>query len=440
MSGGGRVNGRVAIVTGGSRGIGGAITQVLADEGARVLIADVLDEQGEALARALGASKAAYVHLDVRSRQQWEAAIDACQELFGPPTILVNNAGVMVAGPIEDSTEDQFHRAFEVNVLGPFLGTRAVIPAMRKAGGGSIIILSSAGGLEGNPGMALYGASKAANANFTKSAALELAAASIRVNAVAPGLVDTDMSRAVTPPEFFEASATGASRVGRPEDIAGAVVFLAANDARFITGAVLNVDGGYLAGHAPSDDPQTPAPSRAPATDRPPEPHAASGDPTHKKTESGSMKIHLGTLAITSSAFEHGGRIPDRYADGDNPALPPIAWAGAPEGVASFALVVHDPDAPVTHGFTHHVLYNIPATATELAPEIRATAGANTLGAATYVAPAPPPGHGDHFYYFELYALDTDPTLPAGLGRAELLARIDDHIIEQARIVGTYSR
>lgn len=101
--------------------------------------------------------------------------------------------------------------------------------------------------------------------------------------------------------------------------------------------------------------------------------------------------------------------------------------------------MVHDPDAPVTHGFTHHVLYNIPATATELAPEIRATAGANTLGAGTYVAPAPPPGHGDHFYYFELYALDTDLALPAGLGRAELLARIDDHIIEQARIVGTYS-
>lgn len=151
------------------------------------------------------------------------------------------------------------------------------------------------------------------------------------------------------------------------------------------------------------------------------------------------MKIHLGTLAITSSAFPHGGRIPDRYADGNNPVLPPLAWTGAPEGTASFALVVHDPDAPLTHGFTHHVLYNIPATATELTPEIRPTAGANTAGADMYIAPAPPPGHGDHFYYFELYALDADLGLPAGLGRAELLARIDDHIIEQARIVGTYS-
>jgi Raf kinase inhibitor-like YbhB/YbcL family protein len=198
--------------------------------------------------------------------------------------------------------------------------------------------------------------------------------------------------------------------------------------ARFITGVVLNIDGGYLAGHAPQADPQTPAPGRAPAT-----------DPTHTKQKSGSMKIHLGTLAITSSAFTHGGRIPDRYADLNNPILPPLAWTGAPEGTASFALVVHDPDAPLTHGFTHQVLYNIPATATELTPEVRATAGTNTVGTDTYVALAPPKGHGDHFYYFELYALDADLGLPAGLGRAELLARIDDHIIEQARIVGTYS-
>jgi len=429
MSESGRVDGLVAIVTGGSRGIGGAITRSLVQEGARVLIADVLDEQGGALARELGAGKAAYAHLDVRSRQQWQAAISTCEELFGPPTVLVSNAGVMVAGTIEDSTEDQFHLAFEVNMLGPFLGTRAVIPAMRQAGGGSIIIMSSAGGLEGNPGMALYGASKAANANFTKSAALELAADNIRVNAVAPGLVDTEMSRMVVAPELLEDSAApGVSRVGRPEDIASAVLYLAAKDARFVTGAVLNVDGGYLAGHAPPDDPHTSARGRTPAAGT-----------IHQRTESGSMKIHLGSLAITSSAFPHGGRIPDRYADGENPILPPLAWNGAPEEAASFALVVHDPDAPLTHGFTHHVLYNIPATATELTPEIRATAGANTAGADTYLAPAPPPGHGDHFYYFELYALDADLGLPAGLGRADLLTRIDEHIIEQARIVGTYS-
>ena len=150
------------------------------------------------------------------------------------------------------------------------------------------------------------------------------------------------------------------------------------------------------------------------------------------------MKVHLGTLTITSSAFRHGEPVPDRHADSGNPVMPPLSWTGVPEGTGSFALVVHDPDAPLTHGFTHHVVYNIPATATGLTAETPATGGANSMGGDTYVAPAPPPGHGDHFYYFELYALDADLQLPAGLGRAELLARIDDHILEQARIVGTY--
>jgi hypothetical protein len=150
------------------------------------------------------------------------------------------------------------------------------------------------------------------------------------------------------------------------------------------------------------------------------------------------MKTHLGTLTITSSAFRHGASIPDRYADSDNPVLPPLSWTGVPEGTASLALVVHDPDAPLTYGFTHYVVYNIPATATELTPETPATNGTNNAGGDTYLAPAPPPGHGDHFYYFELYALDADLQLPAGLSRTELLARIGDHILEQARIVGTY--
>jgi Raf kinase inhibitor-like YbhB/YbcL family protein len=150
------------------------------------------------------------------------------------------------------------------------------------------------------------------------------------------------------------------------------------------------------------------------------------------------MKINLGNLAITSSAFRHGAPIPDRHADSGNPVLPPLSWTGVPAGTASFALVVHDPDAPLTYGFTHYVGYNIPATATELAAGTPVTAGANSAGGDTYLAPGPPPGHGDHFYYFELYALDADLQLPAGLGRADLLARIDDHILEQARIVGTY--
>jgi 3alpha(or 20beta)-hydroxysteroid dehydrogenase len=157
----------------------------------------------------------------------------------------------MVAGSIEDATEEQFHLAFEVNMLGPFLWTRAVIPPMRAAGGGAIVIISSAGGLEGTPGMALYAASKAANANFTRSAALELARDGIRVNAVAPGLVDTDMSRAVMPPSLGETRADPrVPRVGQAEDIARAVLFLIQDEARFVSGSVITVDGGYLAGHA----------------------------------------------------------------------------------------------------------------------------------------------------------------------------------------------
>lgn len=150
------------------------------------------------------------------------------------------------------------------------------------------------------------------------------------------------------------------------------------------------------------------------------------------------MKLHLGTLAITSSAFQHGEAIPARHADPDNPVPPPLAWTGAPDGTASFALVVHDPDAPLTYGFTHQVSYNIPASATALTDDVTRTEGTNTAGSTTYLPPAPPPGHGTHFYYFELYALDADLALPAGLDRAGLLARIDDHIIEQARLVGTY--
>ena len=257
----GRVEGHVAIVTGGSRGIGEATARLLVAEGARVLIADLLDQQGQALAAHLSGENAAYAHLDVRSPDEWDTVVRACQRTFGPPTILVNNAGVMVTAPIEESTVDQFRHAFDVNVLGPFLGVRAVAPVMRAAGAGAIVIVSSAGGREGTPGMALYAASKAANANFAQSAALELAPAGIRVNAVAPGLVDTDMSRPVMPPGTLAPAATpGVPRVGRASDIAAAILHLVSDDSPFTTGTVFNVDGGYLAGHTrlnPTPDSET---------------------------------------------------------------------------------------------------------------------------------------------------------------------------------------
>jgi len=152
------------------------------------------------------------------------------------------------------------------------------------------------------------------------------------------------------------------------------------------------------------------------------------------------MKMHLGNLTISSPSFQPGERIPERHVSG-KPASPPLTWSGAPEGTQSFALVVHDPDAPLTYGFTHWVTYGIPADATGLAEGAvdGFVKGSNTLGNGDYLPPSPPQGHGDHHYYFELYALDADLNLTPGLTRAELLEQIDDHIIEQARIIGTYS-
>jgi len=152
--------------------------------------------------------------------------------------------------------------------------------------------------------------------------------------------------------------------------------------------------------------------------------------------------MHLGTLSIRSSAFTHGGRIPIRHtADGEG-VSPPLAWAGVPQGTQELALVCHDPDAPLTHGFTHWVLYGIPSGTAELAESggETFTEGVNEMGSPGWVPPSPPPGHGDHFYYFHLFALDTRLGLEAGMSRATLLARIDDHVIEQARVVGLYSR
>ena len=147
------------------------------------------------------------------------------------------------------------------------------------------------------------------------------------------------------------------------------------------------------------------------------------------------MSFHLGNLKISSPSFGHGERIPEQHVS------PPIEWSNAPGGTSSFALVVHDPDAPMTYGFTHWVIYGIPAGATGI-PEGGSDGyvkGANTTGGGEYLPPSPPAGHGVHHYYFELYALDADLDLPPGLSRNELLERIDDHIIEQARLVGTYS-
>jgi hypothetical protein len=152
------------------------------------------------------------------------------------------------------------------------------------------------------------------------------------------------------------------------------------------------------------------------------------------------VKVHLGALTLTSPSFEHTQPMPDAHSSNGAGVSPELTWTGVPEGTRSFALIVHDPDAPLTNGFTHWVAYGIPADARGLSEGATGgfVAGVHSMGEPGWVPAAPPPGHGDHHYFFHLYALDADLGLPPGLDARQLLERIDDHIIEQARLVGTY--
>ena len=151
------------------------------------------------------------------------------------------------------------------------------------------------------------------------------------------------------------------------------------------------------------------------------------------------QKLNVADLKLSSPAFDGHSRIPDKHTSGGEDVSPPLEWTGAPEGTKSFAVVVHDPDAPLVDGFTHWVAYNIPGDATGL-PEGGGdvTEGPHSMGDTGYMGPAPPPGHGTHHYYFWVYALDDDLDLEPGLDRRALLDQIEDHVIEQARLVGTY--
>jgi Raf kinase inhibitor-like YbhB/YbcL family protein len=152
-----------------------------------------------------------------------------------------------------------------------------------------------------------------------------------------------------------------------------------------------------------------------------------------------SQELNVADLKISSPAISDHGPIPERHTSDGEDVSPPLSWTGVPGGTRSFALVVHDPDAPLVDGFTHWVLYNLPAERTELAEGAQdGTSGSNSMGKPGYMGPAPPPGHGPHHYYFWLYALDDELELPEGLDRRALIDRIEDHVIEQARLIGVY--
>jgi 3alpha(or 20beta)-hydroxysteroid dehydrogenase len=250
----GRLDGKVALITGGSRGQGAAEGALFVAEGGRVVLADVRDELGEALAAELGEA-AVYQHLDVRSEADWEAAVATAVERFGRLDILINNAGIVHAQPLEEMSRETYMEVIEINQVGVFLGMRAVTPAMRDSGGGSIVNISSNAGLEGVSGVIGYVASKWAVRGMTKTAALELGQYGIRVNSVHPGGVDTPMLEqddfdVVDQNAVFAAQPI--PRIGQPEEIAKMVLFLASDDSSYSTGAEFLADGGMMAGHASS--------------------------------------------------------------------------------------------------------------------------------------------------------------------------------------------
>jgi 3alpha(or 20beta)-hydroxysteroid dehydrogenase len=243
-----RLEAKVALITGGSRGMGAATARRFVDEGARVVLGDVLDDDGKALADELGEATR-YLHLDVTSEEDWAAAVDATERDFGRLDVLVNNAGILRFAPIETQTIDDFRLILEVNLVGTFLGMRAAIPALRRAGGGSIVNLSSTEGLGATLLCGAYTASKFGVRGITKVAALEHGKEQIRVNSVHPGGIDTPMTRAVMDDNGrkYVASKVALKRMGSADDVAALITFLASDESAYCTGAEFIVDGGATA-------------------------------------------------------------------------------------------------------------------------------------------------------------------------------------------------
>lgn len=249
----GKLTGKTALITGGARSIGAAAAETFAREGAKVLIGDVLDAEGSAMAAAIRAhgGEVEYVHLDVTDETQWRAAVARACERFGQLDILLNNAGIASApAPIEDRSVEEWDRVMAINVTGVFLGIKHAIPAMRRTGGGSIINMSSMRALgQFRTTDAAYAASKGAVRTLTKVVAGQYAADKIRCNSVHPGPIDTALLRAAFPDPASLAqrlSRVPLGRAGTLDEIVAAILYFAADDSAFTTGAELVVDGGAL--------------------------------------------------------------------------------------------------------------------------------------------------------------------------------------------------
>ncbi len=246
------LNGKVALITGAARGQGAAEARLFAQRGAKVVLCDILDGEGQAVAAEIGAN-ATYVRLDVTSEASWQAAVKAAVSKFGKLNVLVNNAGIVKVTDLADCPLDEYMQVIQVNQVGVFLGMKTVVPAMKQAGGGSIVNISSIDGLIGMTGGTAYCASKFAVRGMTKVAALELGKDGIRVNSIHPGGILTPMITgagldAQTAGEIF--GRVPLQRIGQPEEIATLAAYLASDDASYSTGSEFIADGGLTAGFA----------------------------------------------------------------------------------------------------------------------------------------------------------------------------------------------
>ncbi|MGW7367326.1 SDR family NAD(P)-dependent oxidoreductase [Streptomyces sp. NPDC054841] len=248
----GKLDGRVVLITGAARGQGEQEARLFAAEGAKVVLADVLDDQGEALAKELGEGTAAYVHLDVGQEADWAAAVAAARSAFGRIDGLVNNAGILRFNELVSTPLEEFQQIIQVNQVGAFLGIKTVAPEIEAAGGGTIVNTASYTALTGMSYVGAYAATKHAILGLTRVAAMELAGKKIRVNAVCPGAVDTPMSNpGGADPEALDElyqKLVPLGRVGQPEEVARLALFLSCEDSSYITGQPFVIDGGWLAG------------------------------------------------------------------------------------------------------------------------------------------------------------------------------------------------
>ncbi len=246
----GRLGGKVALVSGGASGIGAAHVRVFAAEGAKVVAGDLQEDKGRAVVEAVNSSggEAVFVGLDVARQEDWSRAVGEAVARFGKLTTLVNNAGIYWPRGTEEETLEGWNTMVAVNQTGVWLGMKAAVPAMREAGGGAIVNISSLYGLIGSPGSITYHATKGAVRLMTKSAALEYIGQGIRVNSIHPGQIDTPILGGLTPDQNAQIrAATPMGRLGRPEEIAYGSLYLCSDEAAFTTGAELVIDGGWFA-------------------------------------------------------------------------------------------------------------------------------------------------------------------------------------------------